>query len=212
MAFHVCTHGWSPSHSQDLPEKHPFRPGFCKPSSWTKSALSPVCFLNLAAGVWDLSSLTRDWTPSSCIGGWILNHWTTRGVLHHLVLDIKFTLIDDTESTCNAGDLSSIPGLGRFPGEGKGYPLQYSSLENSMDCIILGVARSRTQLSDFHYTILYYSFLPYVCGYCCTTMAELVSTEIIWPTKLKIFTYLALYRKKVADPCSRHQSLTSSTR
>ena len=39
------------------------------------------------------------------------------------------------ESACNAGDLGAIPGLGRFPGEGKGYPLQYSGLENSMDCI-----------------------------------------------------------------------------
>ena len=37
------------------------------------------------------------------------------------------------ESTCTARDLGSIPGLGRFPGEGKGYPLQYSGLENSMD-------------------------------------------------------------------------------
>ena len=37
------------------------------------------------------------------------------------------------ESTCNAGDLGSIPGFGRFPGEGKGHPLQYSGLENSMD-------------------------------------------------------------------------------
>ena len=37
------------------------------------------------------------------------------------------------ESMCNAGDLGSIPGLGRFPGEGSGYPLQYSGLENSMD-------------------------------------------------------------------------------
>ena len=37
------------------------------------------------------------------------------------------------ESACNAGDLGSIPGLGRSPGEGKGYPLQYSGLENSMD-------------------------------------------------------------------------------
>ena len=40
------------------------------------------------------------------------------------------------ESACNAGDLGSIPGLGRCPGEGNGYPLQYSGLENSMDCII----------------------------------------------------------------------------
>ena len=45
------------------------------------------------------------------------------------------------ESTCNAGDLGSIPGLGRSPGEGKGYPLQYCGLENSMDCIVHGVAK-----------------------------------------------------------------------
>ena len=54
------------------------------------------------------------------------------------------------ESTCNAGDLGLIPGLGRSPGEGKGYPLQYSGLENSMDCIVQGVTKSQTQLSDFH--------------------------------------------------------------
>ena len=48
------------------------------------------------------------------------------------------------ESICNVGNLGSIPGLGRSPGEGKGYPLQYSGLENSRDCIVLGVARSRT--------------------------------------------------------------------
>ena len=48
------------------------------------------------------------------------------------------------------GDLGSIPGLGRSPGEGKGYPLQYSTLENSMDCMDYGVAKSWTQLSDFH--------------------------------------------------------------
>ena len=42
------------------------------------------------------------------------------------------------ESTCNAGDLGLILGLGRSPGEGKGYPLQYSGLENSMDCIVHG--------------------------------------------------------------------------
>ena len=53
------------------------------------------------------------------------------------------------ESACNVGDLGLIPGLGRSPGEGKGYPLQYSGLENSTDCIVLGVAKSRTQLSDF---------------------------------------------------------------
>ena len=53
------------------------------------------------------------------------------------------------ETACSSGDLGSIPGLGRFPGEGKGYPLQYSGLENSMDCIVHGVAKSQTRLSDF---------------------------------------------------------------
>ena len=54
------------------------------------------------------------------------------------------------ESTCNAGDLGSIPRLGRSPGEGKGYPLQYSGLDNSMECIVHGVVKSWTQLSDLH--------------------------------------------------------------
>ena len=55
------------------------------------------------------------------------------------------------ESACNAGDLGSIPGLGRSPGEGKGYPLQYSGLENSVDSIAYGVVKSRTQLSNFQF-------------------------------------------------------------
>ena len=54
------------------------------------------------------------------------------------------------ESTYSVGDLGSISGLGRFPGEGKGYPLWYSGLENSMDCIVHGVAKSQTRLSVFH--------------------------------------------------------------
>ena len=54
------------------------------------------------------------------------------------------------ESTCNVGDFGSIPGLGRSPGEGKGYPLQYSCLDNSTDFTVHGVTKSQTQLSDFH--------------------------------------------------------------
>ena len=49
------------------------------------------------------------------------------------------------ESACSMGDLCSIPGLGRSPGEGKGYPLQYSGLENSMDHIVHGFTKSQTQ-------------------------------------------------------------------
>ena len=66
------------------------------------------------------------------------------------------------ESACNAGDPSLIPGLGRSAGEGKGYPFQYSGLENSMDCIVHGVAKSWPRLSDFHFhlysNIVYFKF------------------------------------------------------
>ena len=57
------------------------------------------------------------------------------------------------ESTCNAGDLGLTPGLGRSPGGRHGNPLQYSGLENSMDCIVREVTKSRTQLSDFHFPL-----------------------------------------------------------
>ena len=55
------------------------------------------------------------------------------------------------ESPWNARDPSSIPGLGRSLGEGKGYSLQYSGLENSMDCVVHGVTKSQTWLSGFHF-------------------------------------------------------------
>ena len=50
------------------------------------------------------------------------------------------------ESACSVGDPSSIPGLRRSPGEGNGYPLQYSDLENCMDCIAHGITKSGTRL------------------------------------------------------------------
>ena len=55
------------------------------------------------------------------------------------------------ESAYNTGDVGSIPWLGRSPGEGKGYPLQYSGLENSTDCSIHGITKSRTAVSNFHF-------------------------------------------------------------
>ena len=57
---------------------------------------------------------------------------------------------DGKESACNVEDPGSNPELERSPGEGKGYPLQYASLENSVDCIVHGVTKSQTQPSDFH--------------------------------------------------------------
>ena len=59
------------------------------------------------------------------------------------------------EFTCNVGDLDSIPGLGRFPGEGNGNPLQYSGLENSMDYTVHRVTKSRTRLSNFYFRWLH---------------------------------------------------------
>ena len=57
-------------------------------------------------------------------------------------------------------DLGSIPGLGRYPGEGNGYPLQYSGLENSMDCIVHWVTKSWTRLSNFHFTLPPFHLVP----------------------------------------------------
>ena len=56
-------------------------------------------------------------------------------------------------SARNVGDLGSILGLGRSPGEGKGYPLRYSGLENSMDCMVHGVTKSLTRLSNFQLSL-----------------------------------------------------------
>ena len=66
---------------------------------------------------------------------------------------------DGKASACNSGDLGSIPGSGKSPGEGNGNPLQYSCLENPMDggawwATVHGVAKSRTRLSNFTFTLL----------------------------------------------------------
>ena len=87
-----------------------------------------------------------------------------RRLNHMLLFHLKGFLCDSAgkESTCNVGHLGSIPELGRSPGEGEGYPLQYPGLENSMDYTVHtvhtvhGVAKSRTWLSDFHFHL----FIP----------------------------------------------------
>ena len=74
------------------------------------------------------------------------------------------------ESTCNAGDLSSIPGLGRSPREGNGYPLQYSGLKDATDYTVHGW-QSWTQLSDFHF-LDYVNLIPISCMSICVTLSE----------------------------------------
>ena len=74
------------------------------------------------------------------------------GICEELLFSFCFPCgSDGQELTCSTGDLGSIPGLGRSPGEGKGYPFQYSGLENSVDFIVHRVAKRQTQLSNFHF-------------------------------------------------------------
>ena len=72
-------------------------------------------------------------------------------LLHYIIICVLYSYIlgfpggsAGQESTCNVGDLGSMPGLGRSPGEGKGYPLQYSGLENFMDFMARGLTESDT--------------------------------------------------------------------
>ena len=85
----------------------------------------------------------------------ILPCYVTKKIPHYYICVLKINKKGfpgssaGKESICNAGDPGLIPGSGRSPGEGKGYPLQSSGLENSMDCIVHGVAKGQTQLSNF---------------------------------------------------------------
>ena len=77
------------------------------------------------------------------------------------------------ESTCSVGNLGSIPELGQSPGEGKSYPLQYSGLENCMDCTVHGVTKSWTWLSDLHsptsYSLISVPLLGFSCSRRCSS-------------------------------------------
>ena len=68
-------------------------------------------------------------------------------------------LRETSRASLVAGDLGSIPRLGRSPEDGKGYPLQDSGLDNTMDCLVHGVTKSQTQLSDFHFTHFYQRYV-----------------------------------------------------
>ena len=86
------------------------------------------------------------------------------------------------EYTCNVGGLGLIPGLGRSPGKGKGYPLQYSGPENSMDCIANGVVKSQTRLSNYHFyfTFIYIHIYVYIM-------------ELIYIDYIYIYIYIVNY-------------------
>ena len=112
------------------------------------------------------------------------------------------------ESTCNVGDLGSIPGLGRSPGEGKGYPLQYSDLENFMNCIVHGITKSCKWYKNLHIIGLFNGQWYFIVVLICISLiindvdifscAYLPSVPSLWCVfsnllliKKKLFTYLA---------------------
>ena len=101
-------------------------------------------------------------------------------------------------SACNAGDLGSIPGSGRSPGEGNGNPLQYSCLENPMDgeawqATVHGVAKSRTQLSNFTSLYLYMTrFLAKVLLSNMTYLIQIVIKMLILEITSLVYTWLYL--------------------
>ena len=100
---------------------------------------APLCgFIRAFARIID----QHHFSPLLGFSVWLFSNWSI----------VAFLGSVGKESTCNAGALGLIPGLGRkFPGGGNSYPLQYSGLENSMDCIVHGVTKSQTRLSDFHF-------------------------------------------------------------
>ena len=95
---------------------------------------------------------------------------------------------DSKESACNAGDLGSISGSGRSPGKGKGYPLQYTGLENSMDYTVHGLAKSQARLSNFHFHMLSFHCVDYV----------------LWWTKVFVCCLICLFWLSLPVPLISH--------
>ena len=108
-----------------------------------------------------------------------------------LVLSISFPHSSvGQESACNVGNLGSVPGLGRSPGDRKGSPLQYSGLENCLDGIVHGVAESRTRLSDFHFQTHRSVEQNRVYKYTCANMLNwfLTKCKDNWIGKVAVFS------------------------
>ena len=133
------------------------------PTPWTAARQAPLSTVILQARILEWAARpssrgasqprTEPVSRASCIGRRAL-HLQRR--LESIFLSSPGTLgfpggSAGKESPCNAGDLGSILGSGRSPGEGNSSPLQYSGLENPMLCMVHGVTTSQTQLSNFHF-------------------------------------------------------------
>ena len=123
---------------------------------------------------------------------------------------------DGKESTCNEGNLGSTPGLGRSPGERNGYPLQYYGLENSMDCIIHGVAKSQTRLGNFHFHIFRYrptfSFIPKFCFFIgIWLLYNVVLVSTVQHCESAICVHNPLHLELPSHPPPSHPSMASQS-
>ena len=129
---------------------------------------------------------------------------------HYILLPLLSRLIDHRyigfpggsdgqESACNVGDLGSVPGLGRSPGEGNSYPLQYSHLENSMDSMVHGVAKSQTWLSHFYFTWILGASLVAQMVKCLPEMWEIQIQSLGQenPLEKKIATHSSIFAWKI---------------
>ena len=119
----------------------------CTTKPVTMQAQGPVL-----VALWHVrSSWTRDWTHVPCIGRWMVNHWTTREVLHS-IFDEWHTLLGfpccsaGKESACHVGDLGLVPGLGRSPWRRERLPNPVFWPGE-----VHGAAKSWTQLNDFRF-------------------------------------------------------------
>ena len=102
------------------------------------------------------------------------------------------------------GDLGLIPGLGRSPGEGKGYPLQYSGLENSMGCIVHGLTKSRTWPSDFGF---HFKLLVNLCIY---ERLFILTCQRRYDGRLPLYLWLSLFLGVFVYPVIVSYELTST--
>ena len=141
---------------------------------------------------------------------------TSKGTSKDNIFNLNSLVAQMIESSCNAGDLDSIPGLGRSPGEGNGYSLLYSGLENSTDCIVYGVAKSWTRLNDFHFSLFWKpnsigkSILSSIkhdqgtgqLGFSLTNVLGLKVTFLLWAIKAEVI---------FPDPSNMRMSLVLKT-
>ena len=109
------------------------------------------------------------------------------------------------ESACNVGDLGSIPGLGRSPGEGKGFPLQYSGLQNSKDCIVHGFQRVGPWLSKFHsihfaYFKRHNTFLHLSVKKESNLKNQLMADKFPWELQTHVYCILEQGKSKTGSP------------